>query len=62
MSKLYIELDENKLTELIIDYLSEHMGINGITIEEIDIQVKSKQNYSSEWERAAFKAVIEKRI
>lgn len=63
MSKLYLEIDEKTLTQLILSYISEQYGINEpLDTKHVSIMVKSKQNYRSEWEKADFKAVIEKQF
>lgn len=53
-----IELDEATLKDLVMSYLSERMGNVDFKEEDVDIKVKSKQNYKSEWEEANFKASI----
>lgn len=60
--EINVEIDERKLKGLVLDYLSDIMP--NINIEEGDVSIltKSKQNYRSEWESAAFKATITKRI
>lgn len=59
--EINIEIDEKKLKELVLDYISDIMNVD-IDEKDIFIVVKSKQNYRSEWEHAAFKATICKRI
>lgn len=58
MSTLKIEIDEKKLRELVSQYIEERTG-NSIDEANIQILVKSKQNYKSEWEPASFKASVE---
>jgi len=55
--QLQIELTEQELKNLIRDYLEKKLGDVTVDMSKLDIQVKSKQNYKSEWESAAFKAV-----
>lgn len=55
--KLQIELTEQELKGLIYDYLERALGDLTMDRAKLVIQVKSKQNYKSEWETAAFKAV-----
>ena len=55
--RLNIEIDENTLKELVRQYMSEQIG-QIIEIRNIEIEVKSKQNYKSEWESAQFRARI----
>lgn len=52
-SVISVEIDETKLREIIADYF-ENQGFN-IKPENLNIQVKSKQNYKAEWEQAAFR-------
>jgi hypothetical protein len=61
MSSVDIMIDESTLKELVCDHLSK---VIGAVIEEADvkIEVKSKHNYRSEWETAAFRATIHKSI
>lgn len=56
MFKLQAEIDEVVLKKLVRDYLEEN-GI-AVTIDAIHIEVKSKQNYKSEWEEASFRATV----
>lgn len=54
-----IEIDESTLKKLIKQYLEDQIGTS-IDEKDIKIETKSKQNYSSEWESAAFRASIHK--
>lgn len=60
-TKIQIEINESKLKELAHDYLCNQLGEAGAAFgsKDIKILVKSKQNYKSEWEEAAFKASID---
>ena len=60
MSELKITLDEKLLEKLILNYFQEKLGDINIELKDITIEVKSKQNFKSEWERANFRAVVEK--
>jgi len=60
MAKINIVYDEMELRKLILKDLSEKMPGESFDAKQISIQVKSKQNYKSEWESAAFQAVIDK--
>lgn len=53
-----IVIDEKELRRLIIDELARKL--EGVTFmsDDINIEVKSKQNYRSEWESAAFRATL----
>lgn len=55
MMNIKIELTEDDLKELIAQKISEKLN-HEVKIKDISILVKSKQNYKSEWEVAAFKA------
>ena len=57
--KIRVELDEKILRMLVIGYLEERLGSLSPKIDMIKIEVKSKQNYKSEWEEAEFRAVYE---
>lgn len=62
MSDLSITINESTLRSLVIAYLQEQLGDAGglLKPEDIKIEVKSKQNYRSEWETASFRAVVNK--
>lgn len=52
---LNIELTEKDIKQLIKDYLETQLN-REIDGSEISVEVKSKQNYKSEWETAQFRA------
>ncbi len=54
--EINIELTEEDLRNLITIYLQNKLGDTPIDINKVKIQVKSKQNFRSEWEESAFKA------
>lgn len=56
--KIRIEITEKDLQKLIHQHLEDQVGAK-INPEMIRIEVKSKQNFKSEWERADFRAVYE---
>lgn len=58
--KISIEIDEKKLRELVTVYLREQLGSLPFNEDDVKIEVKSKQNYKSEWEPAAFRAILNK--
>jgi hypothetical protein len=60
MMKIRIEINEKLLRELVHDYLVRQLGNLSPDLSSIRIEVKSKQNYKSEWESAEFRAVYEK--
>lgn len=54
-----VEISEQDLKELIVEAIKTRLGSAGyeLTPQQVQIEVKSKQNYKSEWEVAAFRAV-----
>lgn len=58
--KIEIEIDEAELKLMVFERFKAVLGPNKIRVEDIKIEVKSKQNYKSEWEPAAFRARVEK--
>lgn len=56
--RLRIELTEEDLKRLVAQEIEARTG-NAPNLRDIRIEVKSKQNYRSEWERAAFRAILE---
>jgi hypothetical protein len=61
VSSIKIEINEDTLRTLIIEYLSDKLSAD-ITENDVEIQVRSQQNYRAEWERAEFRAVVVKLI
>jgi hypothetical protein len=57
-----IEYTEHDLRQLILDDLRKKLNTDEILEVDVSVLVKSKQNYKSEWENAAFRATIEKDI
>lgn len=61
MAQIEVVIDKKKLIELVKDYLcSKLVGVS--EADNVQILVKSKQNYKSEWEDAEFKAVYTQEI
>ena len=60
MVKFDIEIDEETLKRLVLNYLMENTGNDDLKIEDVKILVRSKQNFKSEWEVAHFKASLNK--
>ena len=54
-TKITIEVDEKTLRQLVAAHFEKY----GISPDDVVIEVKSQQNYKSEWERAAFRARAE---
>lgn len=50
-----IDISEQDIKNILAKYISEQIG-NPVDATKICIEVKSKQNFKSEWERADFKA------
>lgn len=57
--KIHIELSEKDIKELIYQHLINVVDIN-LKKDLVRIEVKSKQNYKSEWEEASFRATYER--
>ncbi len=57
---LRIELTEADLRKLVFRHVCEKLGSVGLIETDVKIEVKSKQNWKSEWEEAAFRAVVNK--
>lgn len=57
--EINIELTEKDLRELVKQKI-ESLINTSVDTNMIHIQVKSKQNYKSEWEETAFKATYKK--
>jgi hypothetical protein len=54
-----IELTEQDLKKLVVEELRARLGDKfSLTEKDVAIETKSKQNYKSEWETAAFRAKI----
>lgn len=56
--KIRVEIDEAKLKSLVLDYLEDILTVS-LKSEDVTIEVKSKQNYKSEWEKAEFRAIYQ---
>jgi len=57
---IVIELSEHDLRKLILEELRNRLGNVPLVETDVVIEVKSKQNYKSEWEPAQFRARIGK--
>lgn len=57
--KIRIEIDQERLRQLVLADIKRQLGSIPIDFKDIDIQTKSKQNYKSEWEVAAFRAIVD---
>lgn len=58
--RLEIELTEKEVTQLVMNRIGRLLGDVNIKREDVRIEVKSKQNYKSEWEPAMFRARVVK--
>lgn len=56
--KAKLELTEDDIRNAIGNYISSCLGLN-IASKDIVIEVKSRQNYKSEWEQAAIRCSFE---
>jgi hypothetical protein len=57
--KMRLELTEDMVRQLIMQHLAAKLGDVDIKEKDVRIEVKSTQNYKSEWEPATFRAVFE---
>lgn len=53
-----ITLTEHDLKQLVISEIARRMGELPLDVSEVKIEVKSSQNYKSEWETANFRARV----
>lgn len=56
-----IKPTEEEIRQAVKAYIESQTGIS-IAANEINIEVKSKQNYRSEWEQAAIRAEFEAKV
>ena len=61
MTKIEIEIDEETLRRLVMNFLSTMVG-ESLKESDINIEVKSTQNYKSEWETARFRARVRRNV
>ena len=59
-NELNISIDEHRLRQLVVDHFRSLLGDVEIQTKDVNILVKSQQNYKSEWETASFKATVRK--
>ena len=57
--KIRIDIDEETVRKLVAMHIREVTGNDAIASKDVTIEVKSKQNFKSEWEQASFRAVYE---
>ena len=53
--KITVELTEKDLVDLVVKEISNRTNSN-VSANDVRIETRSKQNYKSEWENAAFRA------
>lgn len=58
--QISVEIDEMELRMLVLNRMRALMPDESISESDIKIEVKSKQNYRSEWESASFRARVVK--
>jgi hypothetical protein len=58
--RVSIELSESDVRHLVMQEMRRRLGEVDLEPKDVHIEVKSKQNYRSEWEPAAFRARVEK--
>lgn len=54
---IQLTIDAETLKKLVLDHIQQTLGEVPLKREDVEIMVKSKQNYKSEWERADFKVL-----
>lgn len=57
--RVKLELSELELRKLVLEYFRSKLGDLMLDEKYMIIEVKSKQNYKSEWEKADFRATYE---
>jgi hypothetical protein len=59
--KIQIQITEKELREMVLSRIRDELGDAATKLDENDVQieVKSLQNYKSEWEKASFRARVE---
>jgi len=62
MSEINISINEETLRELVVKYIAEKMGSVTVKKDDVHIETKSKQNFRSEWETAAYRATVRVKI
>lgn len=60
--KIQIEMSEEDVKKLVLEHLRTTLNNYEITLSDVNIMVKTKHNFRSEWENGNFKATINKNI
>lgn len=55
-----ISMIEEEIRHAIVEYIAANFGVT-VLATDIHIEVKSKQNYKSEWEQAAIRLEVDAR-
>jgi hypothetical protein len=61
-AKVNIEISEETLRILIVEYIQDKLGTIECRPNDVTIEVKSKHNYKAEWEPAHFRATVSKLV
>jgi hypothetical protein len=56
--KYRLEIGESDLRRLVLAHIAAELGID-LPPEAVKIEVKSKQNWKSEWEAAGYRVIVE---
>ena len=62
MGKVSIEIDEARLKSLVIEFLSQKLGSLSFHPDDLVFEVKTSQNYKSEWEKGKFRVRVERSL
>ncbi len=57
MAQIHIEMTTEEVRQVVLAHLESKLGDRDLDPKAVVIEVKSKQNYKSEWEPAEFRAV-----
>lgn len=58
--RITIEITEADIKRLVLQEIQTQLNDPHLTEKDIHFEVKSKQNWKSEWEEAAFRARVDK--
>lgn len=56
--RLEVSINEVEMRQVLLEHVREKLGDVSITLDDIKIETKSKQNYRSEWEEASYRATL----
>ncbi len=62
MGLIKIVINEKELKDMVYKYIKSTLGKVNLKPDDIKIEVMSKQNFKSEWETAAFRAIVAKAL